>query len=429
VVGKDENSERIVLISSSKANPDGNLPFLWPSYRSRGDSKTYCNRLGRAQSTPAQPSGGKFAMRPVTRYGIILLAAFATLSAYAQQQETPRQPQDFSAVLNKAREACEALWADHAFDPIRNKFPLMGDKPTFAMLMDRTRLLPKDKPLADLAIKTVGKCRELSADAVVMLPQQTQRIIENGYREQDLLLARLYLGKITIGEYNVGISRIVTEQTKAFFGDVHPESGSASKQTSAEVVGTKSSPVQQQPQTATIQQPQQTRLALVIGNSNYKDLPKLRNPANDARAIVDTLRSLGFDVTLVADASELNIRHAVRKFADQSDQADLALVYYAGHGAQVNGDNYLLPVDMEVPHTEADIELSSLKVDDLVNSIRSPTKIVFLDACRDNPALFKNLVKGRGAIATGLAPTDASHLARIKPGGGVFIASTICFRS
>jgi uncharacterized caspase-like protein len=361
-------------------------------------------------------------MRPVTRYGIILLAAFATLSAYAQQQETPRQPQDFSAVLNKAREACEALWADHAFDPIRNKFPLMGDKPTFAMLMDRTRLLPKDKPLADLAIKTVGKCRELSADAVVMLPQQTQRIIENGYREQDLLLARLYLGKITIGEYNVGISRIVTEQTKAFFGDVHPESGSASKQTSAEVVGTKSSPVQQQPQTATIQQPQQTRLALVIGNSNYKDLPKPRNPANDARAIVDTLRSLGFDVTLVADASELNIRHAVRKFADQSDQADLALVYYAGHGAQVNGDNYLLPVDMEVPHTEADIELSSLKVDDLVNSIRSPTKIVFLDACRDNPALFKNLVKGRGAIATGLAPTDASHLARIKPGGAVFIA-------
>jgi hypothetical protein len=61
-------------------------------------------------------------------------------------------------------------------------------------------------------------------------------------------------------------------------------------------------------------------------------------------------------------------------------------------------------------------------VDDLVNSIRSPTKIVFLDACRDNPALFKNLVKGRGAVATGLAPTDGSHLTRIKPGGGVFIA-------
>ena len=129
-----------------------------------------------------------------------------------------------------------------------------------------------------------------------------------------------------------------------------------------------------------------------------------------------------FDVTLVTDASETNIRRAIRKFADQSDRVDVALVYYAGHGAQVSGDNYILPVDMEIPHTEADIELSSLKVDDLVNSIRSPTKIVFLDACRDNPALFKNLVKGRGAIATGLAPADASHLTTPKPGGGVFIA-------
>jgi uncharacterized caspase-like protein len=198
-----------------------------------------------------------------------------------------------------------------------------------------------------------------------------------------------------------------------------PNSDGAAKQASAEVVGTKPSLVQSQIQTATIHQ---TRLALVIGNSNYTDLPKLKNPANDARAIVDALRDVGFDVTLVTDASETNIRRAIRKFADQSDRADVALVYYAGHGAQVNGENYLLPVDMEIPHTEADIELSSLKVDDLVNSIRSTTKIVFLDACRDNPALFKNLVKGRGAIATGLAPTDASHLTRLKAGGGVFIA-------
>jgi hypothetical protein len=100
----------------------------------------------------------------------------------------------------------------------------------------------------------------------------------------------------------------------------------------------------------------------------------------------------------------------------------LALIYYTGHGAQINGQNYLLPVDMEIPHTEADVELSSLKVDDLVNSIQSTTKVVFLDACRDNPALFKYLVKGRGAIATGLAPTNASHLTRLKSGGGVFIA-------
>src|SRR6202043_1306685 len=83
---------------------------------------------------------------------------------------------------------------------------------------------------------------------------------------------------------------------------------------------------------------------------------------------------------------------------------------------------YVLPVDISIPQTESDIQLTGLKVDDLVNSIRSSTKIVFLDACRDNPALFKNLAKGRGGRAAGLAPTVGSSLDPGKPGGGIFIA-------
>jgi uncharacterized caspase-like protein len=357
--------------------------------------------------------------KAITHCGIILISVFAALTVYAQQQEVPRQPQDFSAANNKAHEACMALWADHAFDPLRNKFPLTGEKPTFAMLTDKARLLPKDKPLADLAIKTIEKCRALEADAIALLPQQTQQRFKSFYREQDSLIARLYLGKITIGEYNVAVSRIVADGLKALYGDARPESSDVGpKQAIA-----RPSLVQQQAQAATVRSAEThlTRLALVIGNSNYTDLPKLKNPANDARAVVSALRDLGFDVTLVTDASEINIRRAVRKFADHSDEADVALVYFAGHGAEVNGENYLLPVDMEIPRTEADIELSSLKMDDLINSIRSPTKVLFLDACRDNPALFKNLVKGRGAITVGLAPTQSSHLS-MKPGAGVFIA-------
>jgi uncharacterized caspase-like protein len=69
------------------------------------------------------------------------------------------------------------------------------------------------------------------------------------------------------------------------------------------------------------------------GNSKYVDLPKLTNPTNDARAVADTLRDLGFETTVVTDASEQGIRRAVRKLAEQSGQADLALVYYVGHGA------------------------------------------------------------------------------------------------
>jgi hypothetical protein len=147
---------------------------------------------------------------------------------------------------------------------------------------------------------------------------------------------------------------------------------------------TKTPSLQQKAQT-TQSTTHQTQLALVIGNGEYTHLPKLTNPTNDARAIVNVLRDLNFEVTLVTNASELNLRRALRKFADQSSKAGLALIYYAGHGAQINGQNYLLPVDMEIPHTEADVELSSLKVDDLVNSIQSTTKVVFLDACRDNP--------------------------------------------
>jgi caspase domain-containing protein len=77
---------------------------------------------------------------------------------------------------------------------------------------------------------------------------------------------------------------------------------------------------------------------------------------------------------------------------------------------------------MDVPQTEADIAFTGLKVDDLVNSIRAKTKIVFLDACRDNPALFANLVKGRGSYPKGLAPAVGSNFEETASGGGVFIA-------
>jgi hypothetical protein len=124
----------------------------------------------------------------------------------------------------------------------------------------------------------------------------------------------------------------------------------------------------------------------------------------------------------VLDATDLTIRREIRSFSSESSKVDVALVFYAGHGAQVNGENYILPIDIDIPRTETDIQLSALKVDDLVNSIRAPTKIVFLDACRDNPALFKNMIKGRGASQKGLAPANASAFEPNRQGGGIFIA-------
>ena len=131
---------------------------------------------------------------------------------------------------------------------------------------------------------------------------------------------------------------------------------------------------------------------------------------------------MGYDTQLLLDAPEDGIRKEIRQFASKSGKADVAVVFYAGHGAQLNGSNYLLPIDIDVPHTEADIQFAGLKIDDLINSIGSNTKIVFLDACRDNPALFRNLVKGRGSSPAGLAPASASNFNLTKPGGGIFIA-------
>jgi hypothetical protein len=162
-----------------------------------------------------------------------------------------------------------------------------------------------------------------------------------------------------------------------------------------------------------------TRLALVIGNSKYENLGGLQNTINDARGVEKSLRELGFKTKLIIDANEATLRKALKGFSSDSRAASLSLIYYAGHGAQINGENYLLPVDMEVPKNESDVQLSSLKVDDVVNSIKSQTKIIFLDACRDNPALNKSLAKGRGSFRGGLAAAKNSSY---DDSGSLFIA-------
>ena len=140
---------------------------------------------------------------------------------------------------------------------------------------------------------------------------------------------------------------------------------------------------------------------------------------NDARSVNQALKDLGYSTRLVIDADESTMRREVKRFAASSKGVDVALVYYAGHGSQVKGENYLLPVDLDVPKVETDIQLSSIKVDDVINSMGSRVKVVLLDACRDNPSLSKSLVKGRGTFAGGLAPVNA---ALDNSGEGIFIA-------
>jgi hypothetical protein len=162
------------------------------------------------------------------------------------------------------------------------------------------------------------------------------------------------------------------------------------------------------------------RIALIIGNSKYEQLLSLENPKNDANAVVKKFKDMGYQTFLVIDGTDKAIKRELKIFSNRSEKAKVSVVYYAGHGAQVDGENYILPTDLELPNTETDIKLSSIKVDDIINSIKSKTKLIFLDACRDNPALYKNFEKGRGGYPRGLSTQKTAY--SVEENGGIFIA-------
>jgi hypothetical protein len=151
----------------------------------------------------------------------------------------------------------------------------------------------------------------------------------------------------------------------------------------------------------------ENRVALVIGQSAYRSVPALPNPANDAKAVTQMLTDSGFEVSTAADLSQSELRQQVSEFAGKvaAKGADtVALVFYAGHGLQIDGENYLVPVDVD-PKREADIPLQAVRLNDILNtltSVPSKMRILMLDACRNNP--FPDLSKTSGG---GLAIVDA----------------------
>lgn len=130
----------------------------------------------------------------------------------------------------------------------------------------------------------------------------------------------------------------------------------------------------------------QKGVALIIGQSNYEHLPQLINPANDARQMDDMLRSLGFETTVATDLRGRKLARALSNFTEDAEGADVAVIYYSGHGIEAGGENWLLPIDVDVAAlNQAEHQLigvSGLIAD--VNAV-APLTLVFLDACRTNP--------------------------------------------
>jgi hypothetical protein len=154
------------------------------------------------------------------------------------------------------------------------------------------------------------------------------------------------------------------------------------------------------------------RVALVIGNSAYQNVAPLPNPAHDAAAIADMFTRAKFDVVISRhDLTSLDMRRALREFTDQARGADIAVVYFAGHGLEVDGTNYVVPVDAELQR-DADVDDEAVSLNRILMATEAASKLrlVILDACRDNPfaTRMRRTLATRG-ISRGLVGVEANH--------------------
>src|ERR1700759_470164 len=154
------------------------------------------------------------------------------------------------------------------------------------------------------------------------------------------------------------------------------------------------------------------RVALVLGNSAYQNVPRLTNPANDAALMADTFKKAGFDVVVSKqDLGALEARRVLRDFSDNAADADIAVIYYAGHGMEVDGTNYLIPVDAKLER-DNDVFDEAVSLDRVLVAVEPAKKLrlVILDACRDNPfsKTMRRTVALR-AIGRGLAQVEPSN--------------------
>jgi len=163
------------------------------------------------------------------------------------------------------------------------------------------------------------------------------------------------------------------------------------------------------------------RVALVIGNSNYKYVPPLTNPRNDANLMAETLRKLGF--TLIGGSAQIDLDkpafdRAIQEFGGQLGGSTAALFYYAGHGIQVQDKNYLIPVSAN-PTKESDAEFQLVNAQLVLNEMEdggARMNMMILDACRNNPFGGRGLRSATGGLAQMQAPKGTLISYATQPG-------------
>jgi Caspase domain len=154
-----------------------------------------------------------------------------------------------------------------------------------------------------------------------------------------------------------------------------------------------------------------SKVALVIGNTNYPDPAKLTNPVHDATAVKEVLEAFHFNVLFKLDCNREQIENLIEQFAGYCKTADVALFYYSGHGVQVNQSNFLVPIEVSSFTTEASIPYHAIDADqilDVLNESGAALKLMILDACRDNPfqRSLRSLRRGLASMSTSIGRTN-----------------------
>jgi tetratricopeptide (TPR) repeat protein len=160
------------------------------------------------------------------------------------------------------------------------------------------------------------------------------------------------------------------------------------------------------------------RVALVVGNSGYRNVPILPNPQRDAAAVADVLRKIGFDtVTLMTNLGRSQMSSALQDFAKLAESSEWAVVYFAGHGMEVGGVNYLVPTDAKVT-SDRDIGFEAIPLEQVLNVAEraKQLRLIILDACRDNP--FANQMKRTQTVAT---RSVVRGLVAVEPEAGTLV--------